>query len=300
MPQVVRTDSTAVSIRATLLDQAATGGGWPYYRGAAARIEPTCWALLSLTQFAQDPAVSARLDGARSFLHGLQHDGGLLVERGTPGPNYAWNGLALLASVRTDPDFAGRIAAGLLGAKGIQLEDDSGRVRQDNRLQAWSWTEGTFSWIEPTAYCLTALKARGVVDATTQSRVREAEAVIVDRVCQGGGWNYGNSQVLAQDLRPYVPTTALALLAMQDRREHPAVRQSLDWLSRHATAERSSMALALTAVCLHAFERPTETVLEMLDEQVRRTGAMGNAHLLGVSLYALTLGVHRAAAFRYR
>ena len=38
--------------------------------------------------------------------------------------------------------------AALLAAKGIALEGDL-PVRQNNRLQAWSWTEGTFSWVEP-------------------------------------------------------------------------------------------------------------------------------------------------------
>ena len=31
-------------------------------------------------------------------------------------------------------------------------------MRQDGSLQAWSWVDGTFSWVEPTAWCLLLLK----------------------------------------------------------------------------------------------------------------------------------------------
>ena len=44
------------------------------------------------------------------------------------------------------------------------------------------------------------------------------------------GWNFGNATMMAQDLQPYLPTTALALLALQDRRDLPAVSTSLAYL----------------------------------------------------------------------
>ena len=53
----------------------------------------------------------------------------------------------------------------------------------------------------------------------SQERLEQAERLLFDRQCAGGGWNYGNSEVLGQKLHAYVPTTALALLALQDRRD---------------------------------------------------------------------------------
>jgi hypothetical protein len=273
-------------------------GGWPYYAGKAARIEPTAWALLALSGSRTEAGRSAAVS-ARDFLTGLQRADGLLLEPATPGPNYGWNGLALLALDAVDASqVTGRLASALLTVKGIQLEDDSGRVRQNSRLQAWSWTEGTFSWIEPTAYCLLALKKHRSPDPAAAARIAEAEAVIVDRVCEDGGWNYGNSQVLAQDLRPYVPTTALALLAMQDRRNDAAVARSLDWLTEHATSEGSALALALAAVCLGLYGRPIDAVMKALAAQVPTTLKLGNLHAIALAAFALSHATHENAALR--
>jgi hypothetical protein len=239
----------------------------------------------------------AAVAGGRRFLRGLMRADGLLVEPATPGPNLGWSGLALLAlNTKDDADLCDRLSTGLLLSKGIQVRDGPDEIRQNSRLQAWSWTEGTFSWIEPTAWCLLALKARRVTAPTVAARIQEAEAVVLDRVCDSGGWNYGNAQVLSQDLRPYVPTTALALLAMQDHRDHPAVARSLDWLVAHAVSERATMALALAAICLQVYGRPTADVLRALEAQDARTRFLDNAHLLAMATYALALPAHRAVA----
>ena len=71
------------------------------------------------------------------------------------------------------------------------------------------------------------------------ARLDEAERLLINRSCPAGGWNYGNADVLGKDLRPgAVPTTAIALLAMQHRRDHPVVERSVDYLEKHATSER--------------------------------------------------------------
>ena len=60
-------------------------------------------------------------------------------------------------------------------------------VQLNPDLRAWSWTPGAFSWIEPTAYALIALKS---LVATRQAgpasdRIAEGERLIYDRMCQG-------------------------------------------------------------------------------------------------------------------
>lgn len=272
-------------------------GGWAYYAGKTSRIEPTAWALLALAPTGE------QADRHVAFLTGLEGRGLLLADRGSASVNYGWNGLALIAlgAAGTDRALALRrsMLEGVAAAKGVQLGNDGPRVvAQDGMLQAWSWTEGTFSWVEPTAYCLLALKQTPGRTPAIQARIDEAERVLADRVCGGGGWNYGNSAVLDQDLRPYVPTTALALLAMQDRPDNEAVRQSLAWLEAHATSESSAMALSLAAIALSAFGRPVRGVLTALGRQYEATGFLGNAHLTAMALYALALPSHRARAFR--
>jgi hypothetical protein len=297
MPEAARTGPSAAAPRAGLLSLAAPAGGWPYYAGQPSRIEPTCWALLALSGPRMEAREAAAVAQAQTFLRSLARTDGTLVEPASPGPNYGWNGLALLAlNGRDDLALADRLSTALLAAKGIRIEDDGAVVQQNSRLQAWPWMDGTFSWIEPTACCLLALKVRRVTAPALAARISEAEAVIADRVCDPGGWNYGNSQVLMQDLRPYVPTTALTLLAMQDKPDHPVVRRSLDWLSAHATSERATMALALAAICLHVYRRPIDEVLALLSAQYARTQALGNAHLLAMVTYALALPAHDARA----
>ena len=45
---------------------------------------------------------------------------------------------------------------------------------------------------------------------------QEAEALLRNRQCTTGGWNYGNAEVLGKKLYAYTPTTALGLLALSD------------------------------------------------------------------------------------
>ncbi len=231
---------------------------------------------------------------------GLRPDG-LVAELPSAPPNYAWNGLALFALRQTPAaaaaDLDSALERALVAVKGIQLEPDQAVVKQDSRLQAWPWTEATFSWIEPTAWCVLALK-KGRRHAEVPARLAEAEAMMVDRVCEEGGWNYGNSQVLLQDLQPYVPTTALALLALQDRRTLPVVGKSLAWLEAHATSEPSALALSLAAICLHVYGRPVAALRSLLLRRHAETAFLNNVHLSAMAHYALTLDRHDARTFR--
>jgi uncharacterized protein (DUF362 family) len=82
----------------------------------------------------------------------------------------------------------------------------------DGSLRGWPRISDTFSWVENTSYALAALKACGRRD---HPRVAEAERLLLDRVCQDGGWNCGNNVVCGAHLMGFVPTTALAALALQ-------------------------------------------------------------------------------------
>ena len=151
-----------------------------------------------------------------------------------------------------------RLIDAIQRVRGIRLED-RGVNRQNNALQAWSWMSETFSWVEPTACCLVALKkARAAGFTVDARRIEDGEAVLFDRCGREGGWNYGNANMLGQELPAYVPTTALGLLALGDHRSHDAVRRSLDFLEREALTERSSVALSLALVALRVFDRPAD------------------------------------------
>jgi len=56
-------------------------------------------------------------------------------------------------------------------------------------------------------------------------------------------------------LWPYVPTTALALLALRDHPELPAVTRSLEQMQSDLRTERSALAVALALICLNVYQR---------------------------------------------
>jgi hypothetical protein len=258
-------------------------GGWGYYAGKASRLEPTCWALLALRgeQANTDATVLAQWPTRD----------GLLLERQGGDSNYAFHGLALLTLLARGQDHSlgnANLAAGMERVKGLTFED-SPYFRQDNKLIGWSWVAGTFGWVEPTAWCLLALKkwARVPGAQADAGRIDQAERLLLDRVCKPAGWNYGNSNALGQDLQPYVPTTAIALLAMQDRRADSTIARSVTFLEEQALSERSGSSLALAAEALSVYRRPAASVRKALVDQLPVTVAFANHAAIATALCAL-------------
>jgi hypothetical protein len=283
-------DDRIARIRRQLLAGANASGGWGYYPGHPSRLEPTSWAMLALLP--ADPTLSGAIAPHLDFLQRCQRKDGLLVETvltQEDRPNLAFN--AMTAILLAQHDFSAnalrdRLTSALVQHKGMKL-DPSEINRQNNSLQGWGWIDSTFSWVEPTSWCLIALKKSTTRTAENRARVQEAEQLLIDRCCDGGGWNYGNSNMLGQTLHPFVSTTAAGLLAMQDRRPEECVVRSLEYLDRHRLAEPSAMALGLTLIALRVFDLPHDDVRDALLAQWERTAFLGNSHLTAVALYAL-------------
>ena len=247
-------DTTQVvsGLRQALLHTRNADGGWAYSAGKRTRLEPTCWALLALAAADGQPVDVGRL---RSW---PRHDGWLVDVDGAP-PNQPFNALGALTLLQepSAAPLAQAIVSNLLAAKGERYAQNE-YSPQDNSLQAWSWIEGTASWVEPTAWSLLLLKklrGNGTLTREADDRIRVGEQLLLDRVCSVGGWNYGNAQVFGHDLWPYVPTTALALLALRDHPDVPAVKRSLEQLQSDLRTERSALAVALALVCLNVYGR---------------------------------------------
>lgn len=267
-------------LRDFLLRTRNADGGWGYQAGKASRLEPTCWASLALGRTME-----------HEVLERWPCSDGLLLERHGGVANYGFHGQALIVlRALTLEHAAGNrtLLTALQRVKGTALPPSTVN-RQDNSLQAWSWIDGTFSWVEPTAWCLLALKQWLSVPGAVgdRSRIDVAERMLVDRCCDQGGWNYGNSNMMGQQLKPFVPTTALALLSLQDRQSLPAVVRSLAFLEQVATSERSGTALALALMALRAHGRPTRTVRDTLLAQVPTTLGLGKVAAAAMTLVAL-------------
>jgi hypothetical protein len=267
--------------------------GWPYFGGQSSRLEPTCWALLALLS-----------EGENAFLERCQPLGALLAEDPEQPANLAFNGLAAILAL-SRPDVLSRArTSGLLsaiaGLRGVTVPQ-APEFRQDNSLTGWPWVDGTFSWVEPTSWCLLALKkmkSSGVpMTSAIESRIVEGERLLIDRVCVIGGWNFGNSTVLGQDLRPYISTTAIALLALQDRRREPVIARSLAYLHEHALTQTCGMSLALSLICFHVFKLDPEALEQRLAEHWRDRQFLGNVHVTAMAHYALNHAQHGTSAF---
>lgn len=284
----------------TLMRDTAPGGGWGYFAGKASRLEPTLWALAALAHTPDLPRPFADIAAPHlQYLEHAQQSDGLLRDAPRMPANLASNGLAVVVLSAVAPEktiVLDRLRAALTGVKGLRVTNEPGAV-QNNELQAWPWLPGTFSWVEPTAWCVLALK-RSPTSLASAARVSEAEAMLRDRQCTGGGWNYGNASVLGQDLRPYVPTTAAGVLALQDQASTPDAGKALAWLESARLSELSTMALSLAALALHICGRPVDDVLQHVADGVQRTAERGNLHHQAMALCALTLDVHSGLVFR--
>jgi hypothetical protein len=144
----------------------------------------------------------------------------------------------------------------------------------------------TFSWVEPTSYALLAIKLCG---RRNHPRVAEAERLLLDRACQDGGWNYGNHTVFGARLVGFVPTTALAALALQDvDRASDTVNRALAFLDREIKARQSTLSLALTLLCFDVFGQPTANLAEALGRRQASDGSWRQQiHLTALALLAL-------------
>jgi hypothetical protein len=120
--------------------------------------------------------------------------------------------------------------------------------------------------------------------------------MLIDRVCQDGGWNYGGSNVYGQELWAYVPTTALGLLAMQDRPGHAVVVRSLAHLQKDLVNERSAVALALSAIALRVLGARDDEAMKLLAAALPESESLGSVLGLAMGLYATAEA--SVAAFR--
>lgn len=256
-------------------------GGFGAYPGGSSRTESTALVALALRR-SDAPGAAEAAAAAFAWLERHQLASGAWPLR-PDFPEASWStSLAVLALSHFAPGGP-HLAAGarwLLGQEGegspwwvrLLLRLFPGRrvVELDADLTGWPWVEGTFSWVEPTSYAMIALsRLRGVIeDRRLEDRLDEAGRMLLDRVCVGGGWNYGNTRVFGEDLWPYPDTTSVALLALADRPDLPAVVMGLDAIERMLEENESLLALSLSSLALSAHGRDATAPRTRLAEKV--------------------------------
>ncbi|HSK18070.1 MAG TPA: hypothetical protein VK912_02945 [Longimicrobiales bacterium] len=243
-------------------------GGWGWRRGAPANTECTALAVLALNawQNAVDDA-APHLRGGIAWLRTSQRaDGSWPMSEQVPDSSWMTSVASFaLARAAADGGHAERGARWLLANRSrgptflqriiMRLSSAPPLVDQDPELLGWPWADGTSPWVEPTSWALLALKeVRSTLpQRPTRDRIEEAHRLLADRMCRGGGWNYGNKAVLGFDLSPYPDTTALALIALQDHRIEGVTEPSIAVLRQMLSGYRSSLVLALSILALQLY-----------------------------------------------
>jgi len=165
-------------------------------------------------------------------------------------------------------------------------------VELDPYLSGWSWTAGAFSWVEPTSYSLMALKKLrpSLIGTNCDERIRQGEMLIYDRMCENGGWNYGNSRVLGEALWPYPDVTAVALIALQDRAGSEANQTSLRALCAMMREAASGAALGWGILGLTLYNQDVREWKRILVNIFEKTRFLGETKPLALAVLALADG----------
>ena len=249
-----------------LVQSQLPGSGWGYHADSPQAFpEPTCYSLLALAD------TSFSLDGPLDWLSGLVNSNGQLYLPNDDSPNWGTSHLIITLS-RLDllPDLRRSSINWLLEWKSQYVETTE-VVTLNGKLIGWPWISDTFSWVQPTSYAVFALKLVGLRE---HARVKEAERLLFDRMCQQGGWNFGNPIILHRPIDPSLSETAIALFALQDLPEATDdIDMGLAFLERELSNYPTALALSLGILCLKLYGHPVGQYVDLL---LARQGSDGS------------------------
>lgn len=188
------------------------GVGFVNKPGGRYRPDAACWAILALK--ACEEADDGLIQKARKRLAGAQAEDGRVCVSSEHPDSYWPTPLAILAwhgSAEYEKEQLKAIKF-LLEFSEIRSQDVPKKIMgHDGAIKGWSWIAKTTCWVEPTALVLIALR---LAQYEKHERAQEAVSLLMDRQLPHGGWNYGNTFVFEQELRPMPMTTGISLQAI--------------------------------------------------------------------------------------
>ena len=231
-------------------------------------MDATAWAVLALLEHGEAGSV---IEAARRRVAGDQlRDGRVPVV--ADHPEAVWpTPLAVLAwqGSSAHQQKQARAVEFLLTHSGSHPPfDPDGPLGHDTSIRGWPWVMETHSWVAPTSLCILALQLAG---HGQHERVLEAASMLTNRRLSSGGWNYGNTTVYGQQLRPLPDTTGMALSALAGRVSREWAASSIDYLENQVSRIRTPLSLGWGLLGLASWGvRPAQTeewVLETLNRQ---------------------------------
>ncbi len=222
---------------------------------------------------------------------------GAVTLPGDPDHPHWSTSLALFAASRLGETGATwrESARFLLNWQSVVTEPDPA-IPLNSELEGWPWYPDSFSWVIPTAHALLALRLTG---NGSHSRVSEGVALLLDRACVAGGWNYGNREVLGQTLDPMAETTAWALLALQgEPPAQDATELGLGVLTRELRTHASSLSLAMALLCFQLYGYPMgDLPTHLLERQMDDGSWQHQVHVTALAVLSLKAVLGAGNAF---
>jgi hypothetical protein len=255
-----------------LKERAVAGGGFSGKPRGDYRPEATCWAILALLG---DPASHELIEGARARLAAGQLADGR-VSLAPDHPEVYWpTSLAVFAWHRS-PEYQKNQALAahfLMTSSGTHWKKEvDAPAAHDPSIKGWSWIAGTHSWVEPTGLAMMALKIAGF---GRQARVQEATRLLLDRQLPQGGWNYGNTLVFDQELRPMPLSTGIALGALANSTPRETVQRSLTYLQSQALDLKTPRSLGWSLLGLAGWQARLVSAPSLIEDCLKRQDRYG-------------------------
>jgi len=276
----MRLNSLALTdVEVALLARVRTDGGFSQQSDEPYRTDATAWAIITLSSIDADKAC---IQPAMTRLMADQHEDGS-ISIAPDHPAVFWpTPLAILAwsCSSVDSESKSRAIGFLLSTTGKHWEKRSDEIAQHNpALKGWPWIAATHSWVEPTALSVIALSVAGY---QMHPRVKEAVNMLMDRQLPHGGWNYGNTSVFGQELRPALESTSAALHALTGHVARQDVQRSLDYLSKEITHLHTPISLGWSLLALNSWDVPilnAPSLIAACLERQKRYGAYDTTSL---------------------
>lgn len=252
------------------------GGAWGYRPGAEPSVEVTVLAGLAAAGARSADGREIAADAAEWVSKRQNRDGSVGVSSRLAHPDWntslaCWLWTALGSHARE----ANRASAHLIKCKGTTVQQSEPKVfGHDPAILGWPWTEGTHSWVEPTAYAVIALRGLGLSNA---ERTRSGVRLLLDRALARGGWNYGNPMVYGKPFRPQPDLTGIALLALSGAldRNTPVIQHAIDYLLSALPCVRSPRSLGWGLIGLSAWGADVDQASRWIEESLERNPCTG-------------------------
>ncbi|MDT7040994.1 prenyltransferase/squalene oxidase repeat-containing protein [Candidatus Nitronereus thalassa] len=238
-------------------------GGFLFTTQGEDRPDATAWGTIILSHFKHDAQVLQR---SRDYLTSFQMPDGR-VSLSPDHPESFWpTPISILAWETSKSHHVSREKAiqFLLNSSGEHwIKNPETPLGHDPSLKGWPWIGHTHSWVESTAMAMTALHNVGFSD---HPRLKEATSMILDRQLSHGGWNYGNTMVFEQELKPSPEDTGAALSALAGRISRIHISKSLEFLQTEFTRLRTPIAVGWSLLGLNAWnETPPDATTRIHD-----------------------------------